>query len=136
MLSEPVVALWVQGVFLGAAAALQGKQWQLEGTLHVCVWHRANTPAPLLTHPSVMGHASCRCKESIICGELRCLIVDGGGSTQLGMRQTHEKTAAREMELGWQRGRTGKTLGCYPTGVPLARKLVGFSAPQSAASCP
>lgn len=36
-LSEPADALWVQGAFLGAVAALQGKQWQLEGALRVCL---------------------------------------------------------------------------------------------------
>lgn len=38
VVSGPVAALWVQGAFLGAVAALQGKQSELEG---VCAWHRA-----------------------------------------------------------------------------------------------
>lgn len=33
------------------------------------------------------GACFCRHRESAICGELHCMIVDGGASAQLGMRR-------------------------------------------------
>lgn len=54
MLSEPVVALWAQGAFLGAMAALQGKQWQFEGELRTrssVFGTELTTPCPLLAYP-------------------------------------------------------------------------------------
>jgi len=102
----------------------------------VCVSGTELTPpSPLPTHPPMMGHVSCRHMESVICGELHCLTVDGGTSARLGTRQTHDKGASREMEFGWQRGRSGKTLRCRPAAVTPCQE-VGFSEPRRAASRP
>lgn len=56
----------------------------------VYVWHRSKALLSFLPQPPMMGHTSCRHMESVICGELRRLIADGGASVQLGMRQTRE----------------------------------------------
>lgn len=87
-------ALWVQRAFLGARAALQGNDggWR-ERCVHV--WHRSEALLSFLPQPPMMGHASCRHMESVICGELRRLIADGGALSTAG-----NETDMRKWQLG------------------------------------
>lgn len=123
------------GSFPPSHSRLEGKTMAAGGSA-LCVFRTELTPPfPLPAHPPMLGQVSCRHMESVMCGELCCLIADGGASAQLGMTQTHEKLATREMEYSWQRWRSGKMLGCHPTGGTPGQD-VGFSDPWRPASCP
>lgn len=99
------------GSFPQSHSRLERKTMAAGGST-VCVFGMELTPLfPLPAHPPMLGHVSCRHTESVICGELRCLIADGGASAQLGMRPTQEKVATRETEYSWQRGRSGENVG-------------------------
>ena len=123
------------GSFPWSCSSLAGKTMAVGGSTACVFGIKLTPPSPLPAHPPMMEHVSCRHIESVICGELHCLITDGGASVQLGTRQTHKKAATREMEFGWQRGRSRKMLGCHPTGGSPCQEA-GFSEPWRAASCP
>lgn len=93
----------------------------------VCVFGTELSPcSPLPSFAPSIGHASCRLMESVICGELRCLVADGGASAQLGMRCTR-KWQLGKWSLAGKEAEVGKYQNTDALEVLLARKVASLS---------
>lgn len=82
--------------------------------------------SPLPSFAPSTGHASCRLMGSVICGELRCLVADGGASAQLGLGCTR-KWQLGKWSLVSKEAEVGKRQNTDALEVLLARKVASLS---------
>lgn len=93
----------------------------------VCVFGTELSPcSPLPSFAPSTGHASCRLMGSVICGELRCLVADGGASAQLGLGCTR-KWQLGKWSLVSKEAEVGKHRNTDALEVLLARKVASLS---------